>query len=207
MNATADPHSRNPPPAEAALLIIDLQKAIDDPSWGRRNNPEAEANVARLLRAFREGEPPRVVHIRHLSTEEGSTYRPGQPGCDFKPEALPQSGEVIFDKSVHRAFIGTPLETFLRAKGWTILVVTGVITNNSVEATVRMAADLGFDVTVVSDATFTFDRLDLEGTLHPAERVHALSLSNMHEEYASIRTTAEILEERANRAGRAEEPS
>jgi hypothetical protein len=40
-------------PPHAALIVIDLQKAIDHPSWGERNNPSAEKNVASLLQAWR----------------------------------------------------------------------------------------------------------------------------------------------------------
>lgn len=77
-----------PLPLDAALIVIDLQKAIDHPSWGERNNPEAEGHVASLLQAWRSTHRP-VYHIRHDSTEAASDYRPGQPGNDFKPEAQP----------------------------------------------------------------------------------------------------------------------
>ena len=71
-----------------ALLIVDLQKAIDDPSWGNdRNNPEAEANIAKLLALWRAKSWP-VFHVRHLSHEPQSTYRPGQPGADLKLATL-----------------------------------------------------------------------------------------------------------------------
>ena len=79
-----------PLPIAAALIVIDVQKAIDHPSWGQRNNPDAERNIAALLAAWRANSRP-IYHIRHDSSEPDSTYRPGQPGHDFKPEAAPQS--------------------------------------------------------------------------------------------------------------------
>jgi len=176
-----------------ALLIIDVQKAIDDPSWGSdRNNPGAEANIARLLEAWRARGWP-VIHVRHASRDPQSTYRRGQDGFDFKPEVAPLPGERIIEKQTNSAFIGTTLEQELRAAGITRLVIAGVITNNSVEATVRMAGNLGFDTTVVSDATATFGRRDYDGNWRGAAEVHAMSLANMHGEYATVATTAELI--------------
>jgi nicotinamidase-related amidase len=177
---------------DAVLLLVDLQKAIDHPSWGRRNNPALEANVARLLAAWRASGRP-VIHVRHDSAEAGSTYRPGQPGHDFKDEARPAPGEALVAKRVNSAFIGTDLEARLRGAGRSQLVVCGVVTNNSVEATVRMAGNLGFDTVVVSDATAAFDRKDLRGRHWPAEDVHALSLANLESEYARVLDTDAVL--------------
>ena len=182
-------------PHDAALLIVDLQKAIDDPRWshaGPRNNPQAEANVAALLAAWRRDGRP-IVHIRHDSTDPASTYRPGSPGHAFKEEAMPLPGETVIGKRVNSAFIGTALDEWLRGRGIGTLVVAGVITNNSVEATVRMAGNLGYDVRLVADACFTFARHDRSGRLRTADEVHDLSLANMDGEYAAVVETAEVL--------------
>lgn len=166
-------------------------KGHDDPSWGRRNNPEAEANAARLLAAWRRT-GRRIIHVRHLSREPRSTYRPGQPGCEFKERFAPQDGERLITKHVQNAFIGTGLEQLLRADRIGTLVVCGVITNNSVEATARMAGNLGFDTYVVSDATAAFDKVDYAGVLRSATEVHAMSLANLDGEYATIVATADV---------------
>jgi len=181
-----------PLPRTAALIAIDLQKAIDHPSWGERNNPEAETNVAAMLRAWRATGRP-VYHIRHDSSEPDSHYRPGQPGHDFKREALPADGETVIAKRTNSAFIRTDLEARLRAAGQSVLVVAGVITNNSVEATVRMAGNLGFDTYLVEDATFTFGRRDWHGTWRTADEVHAMSLANLDGEYCAVVGTREVL--------------
>ena len=96
-------------------------------------------------------------------------------------------------KRTNNAFIGTDLESRLRDANHTTLVVTGVITNNSVEATVRMAGNLGFKTFLVEDATFTFGRKDWRGTWRTADEVHAMSLANLHGEYCSVVRTNEIL--------------
>ena len=176
----------------AALLIIDVQKAIDHPSWGERNNPQAEKNIAALLQAWRAAKRP-IYHIRHDSTEPTSHYRPGQPGHDFKPEAQPLPGETVIAKQTNSAFIGTTLESQLRQSQHETLVITGVITNNSVEATVRMASNLGFRVYLVEDATFTFGRKDWAGVPRTAEEVHNMSLANLNGEYCTVVRTQDIL--------------
>ncbi len=180
-------------PLDAALILIDLQNAIDHPSWGQRNNPEAEKNVQSLLRIWRATNRP-VYHIRHDSLEPASHYRPGQPGNNFKPEAQPIAGEIIIPKRTNSAFVGTDLEVMLRAANQSLLVVAGVITNNSVEATVRMAGNLGFEVWLAADATFTFGRMDWRGVWRTADDVHAMSLANLDGEYCLVIRTDQILE-------------
>lgn len=179
------------PAPGAVLLLIDLQQAIDHPSWGQRNNPQAEAQIARLLAHWR-GQGWPVWHVRHDSTHPQSHYRPGQPGHAFKPEALPAAGEPVIGKQTNNAFIGTGLEQRLRDAGHDALVVVGVITNNSVEATVRMAGNLGFQTWLVADGCFTFGRKDWNGAPRGADEVHAMSLANLDGEYCMV-VTAEAL--------------
>ena len=99
----------------------------------------------------------------------------------------------MIEKSTNSAFIGTSLEGELRAKGVDSVVITGVITNNSVEATARMAGNLGFHAVVVSDATATFGRRDYDGVWRTAREVHAMSLANLDGEYAEIVDTESML--------------
>jgi nicotinamidase-related amidase len=181
-------------PLTAALMIIDVQKAIDHPSWGRRNNPQAEENMGHLLAAWRRTGRP-IIHVRHLSREPGSSYRPGQEGCEFKEVVQPQAGEVVITKHTNSAFIDTELERVLRQGNIRTLVICGVITNNSVETTARMAGNLGYKTYVVSDATATFEKVDFYGQLRTAEEVQALSLANLNGEYATVVSSAELLRE------------
>ena len=176
----------------AVLLLIDLQRAIDHPDWGIRNNLSAEQEICRLLTRWRAEKWP-VWHVRHDSLEPASHYRPGQPENDFKPEVAPVPGEPIIPKHTNNAFIGTGLEDRLRGGGHTTLVVVGVITNNSIEATVRMAGNLGFDTYLVQDGCFTFNRMDWDGRMRSAEEVHAMSLANLDGEYCTVVSAKELL--------------
>lgn len=132
-------------------------------------------------------------HVRHDSTDPQSHYRAGQPGHEFKPETAPVAGEPVIQKQTNNAFIGTHLEERLRTKGHDTLVVAGVITNNSVEATVRMAGNLGFHPYLVADGCFTFARKDWNGIPRSAEDVHAMSLANLDSEYCTVVTADLVL--------------
>ncbi|MEL6186175.1 MAG: cysteine hydrolase family protein [Myxococcota bacterium] len=168
-----------------ALVVVDVQKAIDHPRWGPRNHPQAERVIAGLLALWRARGWP-LFHVRHDSTEPDSPYRPGQEGHDFKPEVAPLAGEAVLAKTVHSAFVETELRERLMASGQDAVVFAGVLTHNSLEATVRASADLGFRSFVVADACWSVDTRDLRGHLWPAEDVHALSLAHMHGEYATV---------------------
>ena len=180
-------------PRTAALVLIDVQKGFDQPYWGRRNNPQAEENMGRLLEAWRQADLP-VVHIRHCSTTPGSPLQPGQAGNEIKDVVAPGPGEAVFEKTVNSAFIGTNLESWLRERGLGALVIAGLTTNHCVSTTARMAGNLGFETWVVADGTATFDRTDHTGRTFSAEDVHAVSLASLHGEFATVATTDEILE-------------
>ncbi len=175
-----------------ALLIIDMQQGMNQPTLGRRNNPDAEMQMKRLLTAWRHAGQP-IVHIRHISRTPGSVFWPGQQGCEFQPGLSPLPHEHVVEKNVPDAFTASGLERWLHAHAIKQLVIVGVITNNSVEATARSGGNLGFDVTVIADACYTFDQTDLSGRLWPAEDVHALSLSNLAMDYAKVALAGEIL--------------
>ena len=179
-------------PANAALLVVDVQQGLDDPYWGARNNLGAEANIARLVAAWRATGRP-VVHVLHDSTSPDSPLRPGAPGNAPKPEAAPSAGEPVIRKTVNSAFIGTGLEADLRRAGIGTLVVVGLTTNHCVSTTVRMAGNLHFETYLASDATATFDRAGLDGSWRPADEVHAAALSDLQGEFATVIDTAALL--------------
>jgi nicotinamidase-related amidase len=177
-----------------ALVLIDVQKGFLEleASGNRRNNLEAVPNMARLLAAFREKRLP-VFHIRHASAEADSVFRPERPGYAPMDEAREAAGETVIVKNVNSAFIGTDLEERLRAAGIETLVVAGATTNHCVETTTRMAGNLGFDARLVADACFAFDRIGHGGRQESAEDIHAMTLSNLDGEFATIETTDTVL--------------
>jgi nicotinamidase-related amidase len=176
----------------AALILIDVQNGFDDPRFGKRSNPDAEANIAALLAAWRETGRP-IYHVRHDSVLPGSPLRPGQAGNAIKPEAAPQGDEPVIGKTVNSAFIGTDLEDRLRAAGIDDVVIAGLTTDHCVSTTTRMAGNLGFQTILVGDATATFERTGPDGEFYPAETIHRVELASLHGEFATVVSAADVL--------------
>ena len=180
-------------PMNAALIVIDVQQGLDDPNFfGERNNPAAESNIAALLRRWRETARP-IYHVQHHSTTPGSPLQPTSPGVVVKPEAAPLEGEPVIIKHVNSAFIGTNLETQLREVGITTLVLCGLTTEHCVSTTTRMAGNLGFTAYLAADATAAHSKLTFDGATVPAQQVYTVALAELHGEFATVMTTADIL--------------
>ena len=178
---------------QTALLLIDVQQGLDDPRWGNRNNPDAEQKMAQLLQAWRAQQWP-VIHVQHLSTNPESPLNPENgEGWAFKSETAPLAGEVVFTKHVNSAFIGTNLERCLHEKEIDSLVIVGLTTDHCVSTTTRMAGNLGFTVQLVSDATATFDRVDVNGNNLSAAEIHRIHLASLHGEFCTVVTADELL--------------
>lgn len=186
----ADPSMHAP----IVLIIIDMQEGMRSPALPPRNNPAAEENIARLLQAWRGAGQP-VVAVRHISRSPDSVFAPGQAGAAFQAALQPLAHEHVVEKNVPDAFVNTGLERWLHMRGIRRLVLAGVSTNNSVEASARSAGNLGFLATVVADACFAFEKRDYGGNLRSAEEVHLMALANLDGEYARVAATDAVLDE------------
>ena len=177
---------------KTALVIVDVQKGLDAPELGKRNNPDAESNMATLLAEWRKRSAP-VVHVKHNSTELNSTLRPELPGNEIKDCVKPLPNEKLFEKTVNSAFIGTGLEEHLNRNDIKNLVIAGLTTDHCVSTTVRMASNLGFKVWLVEDATATFERQNNNGKYFTAEQMHEISLASLNGEFCDVIKTSEAL--------------
>ncbi|WP_433747885.1 cysteine hydrolase family protein [Falsibacillus pallidus] len=175
-------------PKNTALILIDVQNYFDDPAHGKRNNMNAEENMSLLLNAWRKKGMP-VIHIQHISNPSLPHY----PGRDIKEIVAPMEGEPVIVKSVNSAFIGTNLENYLRSSEIDTFVIVGLTTDHCVSTTTRMGGNLGFTPYIVSDATATFERVGFDRKLYSAEEIHTLNLVSLHQEFATVVDTAQVL--------------
>ncbi|MDC7998149.1 cysteine hydrolase family protein [Gilvibacter sediminis] len=171
------------------LLLIDIQQGFDDIAYwgGNRNNPDAETKAGELLALFRERDWP-VYHIQHCSTNSESPLRPDFKGNAIQEVVKPIGSEPVYTKTVNSAFIGTPLEEVLNANAQKQVVMAGLTTDHCVSTSVRMAANLGFEVTLIEDATATFDKTDRNGKHYDAQLLHETALASLDGEFAQIQT-------------------
>ena len=178
-----------------ALIVVDVQQGYDDEAvFGQRNNPECEANVARLIGEWRKHGWP-VVYVRHDSPSPQSPLRAGQQGNEFKSE-LADEPDLVVRKQVHSAFIGDPnLHAWLHEYGITGVAVCGLQTNLACETTARMASDLGYDVLFVLDATATFDVIAPNRQVYRAREIARYTALNLDDRFAKVVWTGALIDD------------
>lgn len=147
----------NPPlPIErSALLVIDVQDSFraDPARWSRRSNPDFEANISRLVSAYRTAGQP-VIFFLHTDSDPG--FERDSPHLRLMAFLEPREDEPVLLKGTRNCFTSTDLERRLTERGVRRLAVTGIQTEQCCETTARVAADLGYDVDFVMEATRTF---------------------------------------------------
>ncbi|HWF72232.1 MAG TPA: cysteine hydrolase family protein [Solirubrobacteraceae bacterium] len=169
-----------------ALLLIDIQRDyFPGGAYPLVGSDSAADAAAEVLERFRRDEAP-VIHVRHVwDAPDAEFMRPGTPGVDHDARVAPRAGETVVVKEEPNAFLGTDLEQRLRAQSIDELVVAGMMTSMCVDATVRAAADLGFEVTVVGDGCAA-PNLAHDGIEVAGEHVHAAFLAALADGYATV---------------------
>ncbi len=176
-----------------ALLVVDIQDSfkIDPARWARRNNPGFERNVTDLVAAFREASLP-IFFILHNDSDPG--FRPGDPEVRLMEFLDRRESDPVVLKNTRNAFTSTDLQQRLDAIGVHRVVVCGISTEQCCETTTRVAADLGYDVDFVTEATATFPIVTPTGVL-ATDAIVERTEAALRGRFARIMTVSEVTQE------------
>lgn len=188
-----------------ALLVIDVQESFRQrPLWRATSNPDIVDRVNRLV-ALARAEGDLVVWVLHTEPGSGGVFDPALGHVRLMDGLAHQPDDPLLTKTSHNAFTTTNLQQLLTRHGVRSVAVSGIRTEQCCETTTRVASDLGYDVTFVTDATATnpiahrdapadrpLDELLADPrTLHCAE-ITARTEYALAGRFATIRTVAEL---------------
>jgi nicotinamidase-related amidase len=196
---------------KSALLVVDMHYLQADPNFGFGKKAQ-ELGMAHVIDYYygrvKEQLVPRlqellpavramgtqVIYCRVVSAkQDGSDLSLRYRGwglkvpetsreADILDEIAPSPGDIVLNKTTQNVFLSTSLDQILRNLHREYLIVTGVVTNNCVEAAVRTAVDLSYKVLVVEDCCAAF-----------SEEAHWSSLRSIHMNFGIVSTSEEIL--------------
>ena len=197
-----------------ALLCIDLQYLDAAPGYGVFADVTASGipieaqeyyfdrlqnlvlpNVRKLQDAFRANELE-VIHTRIQSLTQDGRDRsvghkrlglhaaPGSKEAEFLEQVAPVGDEIVINKTASGVFNATNIEYILRNMGVNGLFVVGVYSNECVSTAIRDACDLGFHVTLISDACATV-----------TPELQKATITTMKDRYARVMDTDEAIAE------------
>ena len=199
-------------PAHAAILFVDVQKyncTWHGGEYAGLSDAEKEQRYGYFFRTLKDSALPNMmllqdacrrggIEVIYTSIESmtadgrdrsldykitGFNVPKGSPDAEMVDELKPTEDEIVFPKTSSSVFISTNIDYVLRNLGTQYLIVAGCLTDQCVDSTVRDACDLGYLVTVATDACLTLS----------AER-HEWSLRN-NRGYGRQRTTRQLIDE------------
>lgn len=177
----------------SALLNIDTQCSFFHRHyWQETEFPAFQQALNELIRGCEALQVP-VVDIFHVDGDDVFTLESGfvtpMPFLTHRPA-------VAFHKHVHNAFTDTGLDRWLRGRDINHLIIAGIRTEQCCETTARVASDLGYKVTFVSEATLTFP-MTWQGVTLDAQTLRHRTETVLQGRFASILTVAQTLEQLA----------
>jgi nicotinamidase-related amidase len=179
---------------KTALLVIDIQNDYFPGGKFELEGPlEAAQNARKVIDAFRTKALP-VIHFQHESIRPGADFlQADTPGNQIHERVQPEAGEIVYPKHFPNAFKETPLLSCLQEMGVEALVLVGMMTFMCVHATARAASDLGFQCTVLHDATAA-RAITFNGHEIPASHVQAAFNGALAFAYAEVISTDAYLQ-------------
>jgi len=177
-----------------ALIVVDIQNDYFPNGKMELVNPDkAAANAAKVIEWFRQNNKDNIFHVQHIAADPAlGFFLPDTKGAEIHGTVQPLEDENIIVKNFPNSFLKTGLDSKLKEKGVTKVVVAGMMTHMCIDATVRAAVDLGYETTLIEDACATRE-LSYQGKTVPAEQVHYAFVSALDGMYAKINSAEDFL--------------
>ena len=172
------------------LLVVDAQKEITNDRLYKYR--EYIDNVSTLISESREN-GVEVIYIRH-DDGIGKLLTKGTPGFEICDEFAPAENEKIFDKSVKSPFRSSGLLEYLKEKGKKRIIVTGLMTDYCIDATVKCGFEHGFEVIVPEYCNSTFDNKFMSAQ-ESYEYYNEFIWKNRYAKCISVNETIKLIEE------------
>ena len=192
LRAAAGLPPRYGPMNDAVLIVIDAQMEYTDEGALTLDGlqPALDNITALLLTGRKDG--AQIVHIAHEGSE-GRAFDPAKGGRIIE-QVAPVEAETVIGKGLPNSFAHTGLQNHLAEIGRPHLIICGFMTHMCVSSTARAALDLGYETTVVSDATATRSLPATDGgAAISAEDLHRASLAALADRFSAINTTSQVL--------------
>lgn len=183
MNTDNDMH-------QTALLVIDAQQSFKHCAyWRQADVPVFLDRMHALLERAKARQIP-IVQILHVEASGVFSLASGY----VKPLAeLSIRADAVFHKHRHSALIGSELPYWLIQQRIRRLIVSGIRTEQCCETTARHAADCGYQVEFVTDATLTFEMTDRAGRHWSASEIKERTELVLDGRFANIATVENSL--------------
>ena len=176
--------------SRTALLNIDTQQSfLHRDFWQEQDFPAFQQAMRTLIAGCAARDIP-IVDIFHVAAQGpfslASGYVQPMSFLDHTPAA-------VFHKHVHNAFTDTGLDRWLRERDINHLIICGMRTEQCCETTARVASDIGYRVTFVSEATLTFP-MSWKGVTLDVDALRLRTETVLAGRFAAIKTVGEALE-------------
>lgn len=168
---------------KTALLVVDIQTALIE---AKTCAVETCLSVWQKVIATCRKKNIEIIYIRHNDDE----LLTGSYGWEIYRDIAPEAGEKIFDKHYNSAFKETKLQAYLKSQDIGHLIVIGMATDYCIDTTIKVAFELGYQVTVPKYGTTTFD-----SKLLTAEQLQVHYENIWHNRFAKVKTIEELLKE------------
>jgi nicotinamidase-related amidase len=183
------------PPArlsQAVVIVIDMQREYRDGTVPLADLPATLAATTELITRAKKYNTP-VIHVLNQGPVGNLLFNRDGPYFAELPEVAAQAGDAVVIKHLPNSFAGTNLKELIDRTGRKELIIVGYTTHVCVSATARAALDLGFQSTIIANATTSRDLLNHKGECISAEVVKQTALAELRDAFSVVVESADEL--------------